>query len=106
MFFYENIFHIHRRIKIQKEYNKINNIQPQTIYKSIEDIHISTAVADQSGEKYKTEDIEIDTSTIDGMESKVAMDELKRKMLQCAKNLQFEEAAILRDKIRQLEETL
>ncbi len=95
-----------RRIKIQKEYNKVNNIQPQTIYKSVEDIQISTAVADESGNKIESEAIEIDTNTLDGMEAKATMDDLKRKMLKCAKDLQFEQAAILRDKIRQLEEAI
>ncbi len=95
-----------RRIKIQKEYNKVNNIKPQTIYKSAEDIQISTAVADESRNKVTSEKIEIDTNTLDGMETKETMDDLKRKMLKCAKDLQFEQAAILRDKIRQLEEAL
>jgi excinuclease ABC subunit B len=95
-----------RRIKIQKEYNKVNNIKPQTIYKSAEDIQISTAVADESRNKVTSEKIEIDTNTLDGMETKATMDDLKRKMLKCAKDLQFEQAAILRDKIRQLEEAL
>ena len=95
-----------RRRKIQAEYNKKNNIQPKTIYKSLEEIKLSTTVADESGDKYGEEEVAIDDSTLDGMESKVALESLKRKMLKCARDLQFEQAALLRDKIREIEDAI
>ena len=95
-----------RRRKLQSEYNKKNNIQPKTIYKSLEEIKLSTTVADESGDKYGEEEVAIDDSTLDGMESKVALESLKRKMLKYAKDLQFEQAALLRDKIREIEEAI
>ena len=95
-----------RRKKVQKEYNKTHKIQPQTIYKSIEDIKLTTAVADQSVDSNQENDAIIDDSTLDGIEVKASLDSLKRKMLKCAKDLQFEEAAILRDKIRVIEEAI
>ena len=95
-----------RRRKIQAEYNKKNNIQPKTIYKSLEEIKLSTTVADESGDKYGEEEVAIDDSTLDGMESKVALESLKRKMLKCARDLQFEQAALLRDKIREIEDAV
>ena len=95
-----------RRRKIQTEYNIKNNIQPKTIYKSLEEIKLSTAVADESGDKFGDEKVVIDDSTLDGIESKDTIERLKRKMLKCARDLQFEQAALLRDKIREIEEAI
>ena len=95
-----------RRKKFQKEYNKTHKIQPQTIYKSIEDIKLTTAVADKSTDFSQEDDVIIDDSTLDGMETKASLEELKRKMLKCAKDLQFEQAAILRDKMRVIEKSI
>jgi excinuclease UvrABC nuclease subunit len=50
--------------------------------------------------------VNIDVSTLDGIETKTSLDDLQRKMLRCAKDLQFEQAAILRDKIRIIEEAV
>ncbi len=96
----------YRRRKLQTEYNIKNNIQPKTIDKSLEEIKLSTAVADESGDKYGGEKVVIDDSTLDGIESKDTLERLKRKMLKCARDLQFEQAALLRDKIREIEEAV
>ena len=95
-----------RRKKVQIEYNKTHKIQPKTIYKSMEDIRLTTAVADESSDQNLEDVVYIDVSTLDGIEAKTSLDDLKRKMLRCAKDLQFEEAAILRDKIRIIEEVV
>ena len=72
----------------------------------MEDIKLTTTVADDSSLKSKDGSAEIDDSTLDGIETKASLEELKRKMLKCAKDFQFEEAAILRDKIRIIEEVV
>ena len=95
-----------RRRKLQAEYNKKNNIQPKTIYKTLEEIHNTTAVADASRDKFVEEKVVIDESTLDGMESKETLERLKREMVKCARDLQFEQAALLRDKIREIEEAI
>ena len=95
-----------RRKKVQIEYNKTHKIQPRTIYKSMEDIRLTTAVADKSSDQNLEDVVNIDVSTLDGIETKTSLDDLKRKMLRCAKDLQFEQAAILRDKIRIIEEAV
>ena len=69
----------------------------------MEDIKLTTAVADESSDHNNNDKIIIDDSTLDGIEIKASLDALKRKMLRCAKDLQFEQAAILRDKIRIIE---
>ena len=95
-----------RRFKIQSEYNKKNGITPKTIYKSVDEIKLTTAVADSKGEYVADEKLNIDVSTLDGMETKEILEQLNRKMKRCAKELQFEQAAILRDEIEKIEETI
>jgi len=92
-----------RRIDLQSNYNKKNNIQPKTIYKSLDEIKLSTTVADENKNKDVKEDVVINDDTLEGLESKENLDILKRKMLKCARDLQFEEAALLRDKIKEIE---
>jgi excinuclease ABC subunit B len=93
-----------RRKKIQIEYNRVNKIKPETILKSLEDIKLTTSVAD-SAKKETVHSPNFDETTLEGMETKISLEDLNRKMLKCAKNLQFEEAALLRDKIRIIEES-
>ena len=88
-----------RRRMIQNEYNEKNNITPQTITKSLEEVKQSTMIAKESG---IVDSIEIEEDSIDGVEINDLLDKLNRKMLVCAKKLQFEEAAILRDKINKI----
>ena len=90
-----------RRRAIQKSYNKENNITPQTITKSLEEVKQSTMIAKES----EIEDsFKIEEDNIDGVEVNDLLDKLNRKMLLCAKKLQFEEAAMLRDKINKIKE--
>jgi excinuclease ABC subunit B len=95
-----------RRFKIQSEYNKKNGITPKTIYKSVDEIKLTTAVADAKGEYIVEAKLNIDLSTLDGMETKEILEQLKRKMKRCAKELQFEQATILRDEIEKIEKTI
>ena len=48
--------------------------------------------------------IKIDEDNIDGVELNDLLEKLNRKMLACAKKMQFEEAAMLRDKINKIKE--
>ena len=75
-------------------------------YKSIDEIKLTTAVADAKGEYNTEKKINIDVLTLDGMETKETLEQLKRKMQRYAKELQFEQAAILRDEIEKIEEKL
>lgn len=88
-----------RRREIQNAYNEEHNITPTTIVKNIKDSIEATAVAEDEvvyGIK--------DTDDIDEM--KANLEKLKAEMLEAAKDLQFERAAQLRDKIKELEERI
>ena len=90
-----------RRRSIQKKYNQENGITPQTITKSLEEVKQSTMIAKES---LVGDSIKIDEDNIDGVELNDLLEKLNRKMLACAKKMQFEEAAMLRDKINKIKE--
>lgn len=81
-----------RRRKIQEEYNEKNNITPQTIRKGVRDTIRATIIEDIQSEY----DIKEEESIED------VINKLTDEMLKHAQNMEFEEAAILRDKIREL----
>ncbi len=89
-----------RRRKIQIEYNKKHGITPQTIKKDIDNILDSVYEADYVKVPEIKEDEE-KYSSIKDMEK--AIEQLKKKMKEAAKNLEFEKAALLRDRIKELE---
>ena len=89
----------HRRRKLQIGYNKINNIEPKTILKSRDEIKNITVIANNYIDEIIEIDKEIDLSNIDSIESKEITKKIERKMLNYARALKFEEAAILRDQL-------
>ena len=82
-----------RRRKIQMEYNKEHNITPQTIQKSIRDTIKASYVEDIQNE-YKL-DKNADIQDI--------INKLTDEMLKYAADMEFEKAAEIRDKIKELE---
>ena len=88
-----------RRRKLQQEFNELNGIEPETVYKSIEEIIKTTAVADV---KAVDDDMPI-LNTIAKMDQSTVLEELKHAMYEAAANLEFEKAARLRDEINRLE---
>ena len=83
-----------RRRKLQVAYNKKNNISATSIKKEITDILESIYERDYAK-------INVDTSI--GHNLKKHLKSLKKKMQEAAENLEFEEAAKIRDEIRKLE---
>jgi len=92
-----------KRRTIQQEYNKLHQINPKSIYKSMEDVLHTTAVADA----YKSGEFEYKSkrrgSDFDLMDKQAALEMMRREMLDAAENLEFEQAASLRDEIAKLE---
>lgn len=99
-----------RRRKIQKEYNEANGITPTTVFKSKEAIMKQTSVADAKSlpkEFYEESKMTISIDpVIKGMNIKELskiIDQTKRKMEKAAKDLNFMEAARLRDEWQELQ---
>ena len=85
-----------RRRETQREYNKKHGITPRSIRKSVEEVLLSTSVADsKSRVKEKEETIRISPDM--GREEILAY--LEKEMLEAAEHLEFEKAASFRDRI-------
>ncbi len=82
-----------RRRKIQMAYNEEHGIVPQTIKKDIRD-DIKATIIEESAEKYN---VSKDTDVNE------LINTLTTKMLEHAQKMEFEEAAKLRDQIKELE---
>tara|TARA_Y100000768_G_scaffold169745_1_gene127082 strand:- start:1248 stop:3248 length:2001 start_codon:yes stop_codon:yes gene_type:complete len=93
-----------RRRKIQQDYNIKNNITPETILKSADEINNTTIIANNSIDKILDENDDIILPDIDSIEFEDKVKKIERKMLNYAKELKFEEAAILRDHLDKLKE--
>ncbi len=85
-----------RRRNIQLKYNKKNNISATTIKKEISDILESI---------YEKDYIKVNTDENIRGNLKKHLKALNKKMKESASNLEFEEAAKIRDEIRKLEST-
>ena len=84
-----------RRRAIQMKYNNEHGIIPRTIKKSVRDT-IRASIVEEASEKYE---IDKDTSIED------IINKLTEEMLQHAERMEFEEAAKLRDQIKELEKS-
>jgi len=84
-----------RRRAYQKEYNKRHNITPVGIQKDIRD-----SLVEQEDKVKRDFDIEVDK--LSERQKKLLIKDLRAKMLLAADNLQFEKAAELRDRIKEL----
>ena len=91
-----------RRRRIQEEYNQKHGITPATIYKSVQEIMKTTAVADERAAPVVKEPKVDYISQMDG-EEKITW--LEGQMRQAAANLEFEKAAELRDQIEQVKQS-
>jgi excinuclease ABC subunit B len=89
-----------RRRAKQVAWNEANGITPQTIRRQINDIIRSVAERD-----YVTVDLGQDApAQLTGMDLHAYIGQLEKRMREAAANLEFEEAARLRDEIRKLED--
>ena len=91
-----------RRRRIQQEYNKEHGITPVSIKKAVRDlISISKAVDTRKSMK-----LDKDPESMDAKELNKLITELKKRMHQAAAELNFEEAAHLRDQMMELKKIL
>lgn len=89
-----------RRRNKQVAYNELHGITPQTIKKSINQIIDSASQGD-----YVTVDIGPDApAQLSGLDLQAHIGQLEKKMRDAAANLEFEDAARIRDEIKRLED--
>jgi excinuclease ABC subunit B len=88
-----------RRRQVQSEYNIVNHIEPQSIVKPIDMSLVAIAEAD-----YVTVPIESDEEfeTLEPAQRQKFIDELEERMREAARKFEFEKAAQLRDRVKEL----
>ena len=86
-----------RRRAIQIKYNEEHGIIPQTVIKDIRDIIDISAKDDKSAKKSKKK--------LSAKEKEKQIEQLSAEMRSAAAKLEFEKAAFLRDKIKELRQT-
>ena len=90
-----------RRRRIQIAHNEKHGIEPQTIQKSIEDITLSTRVADARDQPVPRV-AEAGGSYVDEVNRDAYIKILEKEMAEAAEALDFERAALLRDQLMDL----
>lgn len=114
-----------RRRKLQKEYNEEHGITPQTVKKELKPLVDPSLISTQdftldSKKEEEKDYLEVVKVAEEGIQYKASpamkevtfeskekfLEYLRDSMLQAAKNMEFEEAARIRDQIAQLEEEL
>ncbi len=90
-----------RRREIQQKYNEEHGITPQTIKKAVRDLIAISKAAGASDEEFRK-----DPESMDARELEKLAKELTKKMRQAAAELNFEEAAKLRDRMREVKQRM
>ena len=95
----EAIQETNRRRAVQQEYNEKHGITPTTIIKSIQDLITREKIDKQEIQKGDITVLKSKYNLLQAGDRKKYIKDLEREMLEHAKNLEFEQAAILRDEI-------
>jgi excinuclease ABC subunit B len=95
-----------RRRKVQETFNKKHGITPKTIYKSVDNIMQTTAVADNYSEQRYDTKFKRKGSDFDELDKQMAVEIMRQEMLEAAEKLEFEKAAHLRNEIEKMEKEL
>jgi excinuclease ABC subunit B len=86
-----------RRIK-QKEYNKLHGITPKSTVRKL-DVSLKEEGYEAIAKELKNK------NKIPPKEKKAIINKLKKEMIEAAKNLEFEKAAMIRDKIEEIKKS-
>ena len=95
-----------RRRSLQHNYNKKHGIKPTTIYKSMDEIMVSTAVADSAHNEEILNTPAFRKDQMSNLDREMILVELRKAMLEHAENMEFEQAARIRDEIEEFEKEM
>lgn len=87
-----------RRRQIQEDYNQVHGIIPKTIKKKVHDLIRATKTAEEPAPY----ELEKDPESMSKQELQQWIKKIQKEMKQAAANLQFEQAAFLRDQLLEL----
>ena len=90
-----------RRRQIQQKYNEEHGITPTTIKKAVRDLIAISKAAIEDEKDFKKDPESMDVKELNKLQK-----ELQKKMHQAAAELNFEEAAMLRDRMLEVKKML
>jgi excinuclease ABC subunit B len=106
-----------RRREIQLAYNEEHDVTPEPIKKSVDQIHMGTAIADEKGddeeayayggpEQLSSKVADPVVQYLSDDQKRDLIEQMQTEMQEAAENLEFERAAELRDSIEEIEKQL
>jgi excinuclease ABC subunit B len=93
-----------RRRRLQAEYNRLHGVTPTSISKSVQDLLVRRKEEKQGLAQFDLELIERQYNVLVPKQRQALVKRLEEEMLELAKDLEFERAAVLRDEIQRLKE--
>jgi excinuclease ABC subunit B len=93
-----------RRRRIQAEHNRKHGITPTSVSKAVQDLLVRHKEEKQGLARFDLELIEQQYNVVVPQQRQALIKRLEQEMLELAKDLEFERAAVLRDEVRRLEE--
>ncbi len=101
---HEAIAETSRRREIQLAYNSEHGITPTTISKAVQDLLVRKADEKVSAEKLDLEVVKQRYNVLVPKERRALIRKLEKEMLELAKDLEYERAAVVRDELEKLRE--
>lgn len=92
----------HRR-EIQEAYNKEHGITPQTVSKAVQDILVHEKKDAEENAEVQLEVLKSSANLMNASERKKLIKALTKEMSDCADRMEYEQAAVIRDQIREIE---
>ncbi len=99
----EAIDETRRRRSIQEAYNKEHGITPKTIRKAVEDILVHQKEDAEENASVTLEVLKKSLNLFVPAQRKKLVEALKKEMAECAERLEYEQAAVYRDQIAEIE---
>ncbi|MBQ1593596.1 MAG: excinuclease ABC subunit B [Treponema sp.] len=99
----EAIDETRRRRSIQEAYNKEHGITPKTIRKAVEDILVHQKEDAEQNASVTLEVLKKSLNLFVPAQRKKLVEALKKEMADCAERLEYEQAAVYRDQIAEIE---
>ena len=99
----ESIDETRRRRSIQEAYNKEHGITPKTIRKAVEDILVHQKEDAEENASVTLEVLKKSLNLFVPAQRKKLVEALKKEMAECAERLEYEQAAVYRDQIAEIE---
>lgn len=99
----EAIDETRRRRSIQEAYNKEHGITPKTIRKAVEDILVHQKEDAEQNASVTLEVLKKSLNLFVPAQRKKLVEALKKEMAECAERLEYEQAAVYRDQIAEIE---